>query len=391
MTETCRTIGVITGGRADYGLLYWPMRHIQWHDGLALKVFMTGSHLVESMGNTGRRVHDDGFPVVAEVDLELGDDSPEGICRSTGLAVDRLGRAMAGSHLDLLLVLGDRYEIFAGALAATLLRIPIAHIAGGDITEGAFDDAMRHGLTKLAHLHFVTNALSAQRVRQMGEPADRVFNVGSPGLDWLDHIELLDRAAIEQALGMRFGRRTFLVTWHPETLGRLPATEQVRVLLRAFDRMPADTHFLITAANADPAGRQTNALIQDWVADRAGARFVPSLGQQLFFSVAHAVDAVVGNSSSGLYEIPSLGVPTVNIGIRQQGRVSAESVLHCPLQVDAIEQELHRACQLEVGGVVNPYGDGHSSERIVDILTGLGDWSALCDKRFAVIEDCGLD
>jgi UDP-hydrolysing UDP-N-acetyl-D-glucosamine 2-epimerase len=266
-------------------------------------------------------------------------------------------------------------------------NIPVAHVAGGDTTEGAFDESIRHAITKMAHVHFVTNEQSARRVRQLGEDPKRIHVVGSPGLDHLRRRQLLDRAALEEALGECLGARNILVTFHPVTLEANQGDQQFAELLAAFDMLDPDVVLWFTRPNADTGGRAIAAALDRWAETRSDRVHVySSLGQLRYLSLMSHVDAVVGNSSSGLYEAPSFGIPTVNIGDRQRGRLAAVSVLSCPPERQAIRETIVRALSLGRRETVNPYGDGHSTERIVSVLRALPPAAEVLKKSFHFVE-----
>lgn len=377
-----RRICVVTGGRAEYGLLRWVMQDIAADADLELQLIVTGSHLEPRFGETVTGIEADGFAIDARVPIALGDDSPEGVARSMGLALSGVAEAMVRLKPDLLLVLGDRFEILAAVEAAMLCGLPVAHIAGGDVTEGAFDDGMRHAITKLAHVHLTTNDEAAARVRQMGEDPSRVHGVGSPGLDWLKREPIMDRAALEAALGAALGERNLLVTFHPVTLAEDGGLSQFEALLAALDALPRETIKWFTCPNADPGHVTLLEAMARWADDREDVRVYDSLGSARYLGLMARVDAVVGNSSSGLYEAPSFRVPTIDIGDRQGRRLAAASVIRCAPTKAAILEALARAETLDCSGVVNPYGDGHASEKIVRVLKTLPDRATLLAKRF---------
>ncbi len=374
---------VVTGSRSDYGLLYWVMREIGGCDDLELQTVVSGMHLSPEFGLSVAAVEADGFRIDARVEMLLSSDTGQGIGKSIGLGA--IGFADAYAHLqpDLVLVLGDRFETLAAVAAALAARIPVAHVAGGDLTEGSFDDSIRHAITKLSHLHLVTNEAAAQRVRQLGEQAASVHVVGSPGIDYLRKSVLLDREALARDLGYRFLERNLLVTFHPPTAAPGEAAAQFAELLAALDGLGSGYGLLITYPNADNESRELIAMLERFVADHGNARAYPSLGQQRYLSAMAAVDVLVGNSSSALYEAPTLRKPAVNIGDRQTGRLKAASVVDAAPARAAIRQAIDRAYALDCSAVVNPYGDGRSAERIVSILRALGDPKALLRKRFA--------
>lgn len=377
-----RKICVVTGSRAEYGLLFCLMKAIREDPGLTLQVAATGMHLSPEFGMTGRAIEEDGFPIDARVETLLSSDTAVGTAKSLGVGVIGFADALDRLHPDLLVLLGDRYEIVAAALAALVLKIPIAHIAGGDLTEGAFDDAIRHSLTKMSHLHFVTNEESRRRVLRMGEDPARVHNVGSPGLDILRRIDLMDRGEIERALEFRLRGKNLLITFHPATLGTVPPEEEFRELLAALETLGNDFGLLFTRPNSDPGGRAISRMIDEFVAERPNAKVFTSMGQRVYLSAMAHVDAVVGNSSSGLYEVPSFRKPTVDIGDRQKGRLRAPSVLHCASSAEEIVRAIATALRTDCSDTKNPYGDGRSSERILAAIRAVPDLGALLSKRF---------
>lgn len=377
-----RTVMAVTGSRADYGLLYWVMKAIQADQALDLQVAVTGMHLSSEFGMTVSAIEADGFPIAARVDALLSGDSAASVAKSIGMGVIGFADLFERLRPDFVLLLGDRFEILAAAQAALVARIPIAHIAGGDLTEGAFDDAIRHSISKMAHLHFVTNAAAEKRVRQLGEDPRFVFNVGSPGLDGLRRAKLLGRDELESLLGLAFRQRNLLVTFHPATLEAEQPEQELAELLLALDRLGDAFGIVFTKANADPQGRTLNRMLEAHVAARPSCRLFDALGQQVYLSLMQQVDAVVGNSSSGLYEAPSLRKPAVNIGSRQKGRLRPASVIDCAPQAGAIEGAIRAALSLDCSSVVNPYGDGNSAPRIVAALKGVADPRALVQKRF---------
>jgi UDP-N-acetylglucosamine 2-epimerase (non-hydrolysing)/GDP/UDP-N,N'-diacetylbacillosamine 2-epimerase (hydrolysing) len=377
-----RSICFVTGSRAEYGLLSPVMGAVRREPSFRLQVIATGMHLAPQFGLTWREIEADGFPIDTKVDLELSGDTAAAVTRSLGRGVMGFADALERLRPDLLVLLGDRYEILAAAQAALIARVPMAHIAGGDTTEGAFDEAIRHSITKMAHLHFVTNEAAARRVRQLGEDPARIHTVGSPGIDVIRSVKLLDRAELERELGFAFRKRNLLVTFHPATLDEQPAGEQFRELLAALDRLGDDVGVLFTLPNADPDGTAIIDLIGRYAAARPQAKAFASLGQRRYLSAIAQVDAVVGNSSSGLYEVPSFRKPTVNIGDRQQGRLQASSVINCRPEARDIEEALLTAFTKDCSTAVNPYGNGDSAQRIVAVLKATPDYPKLVKKRF---------
>lgn len=379
---TVRKICVATGSRADYGLLCPLMKQIQADPGFELQVLVTGMHLVAEFGHTYRVIEADGFSIDARVETLLAGDTPVGVAKSVGLGVIGCAEALDRLAPDLLVLLGDRYEIFAAAQAALLARIPVAHLAGGDTTEGAFDEALRHGITKMSHLHFVTNDASRRRVCQLGEDPRQVHDVGGLGLEGIGPGELLGARELSARLGLKFRDRNLLVTFHPETLGEQETAQDFQALLDALDRLGAGVGIIFTLPNADPGGRVIAGMIEDYLGRNHHAAAYPSLGQLNYYSLIAQVDAVVGNSSSGLYEVPSFAKPTVNIGDRQKGRLRASSVIDCKAEVRAISDAIREALARDCTGTVNPYGSGESAARIMAVLRGIGDYRGLLRKRF---------
>ena len=379
-----RRVCVVTGSRAEYGLLYWVLRDLRDDPAFKLQLVVTGMHLAHGFGHTVDEIEKDGFAIDRKVDMLVAGDSPAAVARSIGLGVIGMSDAIEQLQPDFVLILGDRFEIFAAAQACLVHKVPLVHIAGGDTTEGAIDEAMRHAITKMAHVHFATNAQSAERLRQLGEDPAHIHVVGSPGLDHLRRGSLLDRARLEQALGAPLGARNVLVTFHPVTLADRGGIGEFDALLAALVALPADTTIWCSRPNADMGGRAIALRLEAWAAaEPARIRAFASLGQQRYLSLMAHCDAVVGNSSSGLYEAPSFGVPTVDIGERQRSRLAAASVIRCEPTRDAIAAAIARAFALgRQRGVVNPYGDGDSARRIVDVLRRLPAPAALLKKSF---------
>lgn len=377
-----RKICVVTGSRAEYGLLSVVMKEIQKEPVFTLQVVVTGMHLSPEFGLTYTVVEKDGFAIDVKVEMLLSSDTPVGIAKSISLGVSGFADAFSGLAPDLVVLLGDRYEILAAAQAALVARIPIAHIAGGDTTEGAFDEAIRHSITKMAHLHFVTNDSAARRVCQLGENPEHIYSVGSPGIDAIKRAKLLDKKELEKELSFTFKQRNLLVTFHPVTLDAQPAAVQFRELLKALDSFGDDVGLLFTKPNADTDGRVIIAMIDDYVTKRAHAKAFPSLGQIRYLSMIAQVDAVVGNSSSGLYEVPSFKKPTVNIGDRQKGRLQASSVINCKPESADILKAIRGAFTMDCSSVVNPYGNGDSAPKIVAALKAVPEYRLLLKKHF---------
>ena len=377
-----RKVCVVTGSRADYGYLYWPMRLLSSDPTFELQLAVTGMHLEPAFGETWRDIETDGFEIRARVpSLEAGDDAIA-ITKSIARGVAGFADALATLSPDFLMVLGDRYEILAAVQAALIARIPVAHLAGGDTSEGAFDESIRHAITKMSHLHFVTNKVSAGRVRQMGENSAHIHHVGSTGLDYIRRTEYLERSDVLARIGIEPFERQLLVTYHPVTLDPVSSLRHGEELLAALERVDAATGIIITGPNADTEGRALTAAMTAFAAKRPNAVFRESLGQMLYVNALKQVDAVVGNSSSGLYEAPSFGIPTVNIGDRQRGRLKAGSVLDCPPERDRIYECIQTALAGDYRNTINPYGEGNASEKILNVLRAVGDPQSLIQKAF---------
>lgn len=367
-----RRIAVFTGTRAEYGLLYWLMKDIQSHPDLELKVIVGAMHLSPEFGETWRNIIEDGFPVDAKIEMLLSSDSSVGIAKSMGLGTIGAADVLERLAPDALVILGDRFEALAVAQAALVMNVPIVHLHGGEVTEGAYDDAIRHAITKMASLHCVAAEQYRQRVIQMGEPPDRVLDVGALGLDHLLRSPRMSRHELAADIGMSADTPYLLVTYHPVTLADEPARDSFEVLLQALDERP-DHQVIITYPNADNGGRAIIPLLESYAAEQPGRVFaIPSLGFRRYLSAVAGAAAVVGNSSSGLIEVPSFNVPTVNVGARQTGRLSADSVLNCEMRLDAIRASLREALSPEFKAVcrntTNPYGAGNAAGRIVVAL-----------------------
>lgn len=371
MSAARRRIAVVTGSRADYGLLLNILTRLQQMDDVDLKVIVCGMHLLPQFGETWRIVEADGFPIAAKIDLELSDDRAETVARGTGIGVAGFAEALPRIAPDLLVVLGDRYEILSAAVAATLLNIPIAHIHGGEVTAGAFDDAIRHAITKMACVHFAAAEPYRRRIIQMGENPDFVFNVGAPGLDLAATTPMMSRPGLFKALGISGPERFLLVTLHPTTARPDADAANVAALLGVLAQIE-DRSFVFTGVNADPGYRMIDEAIRTFVAARPGrAHLFASLGSERYWAALRLADAVVGNSSSGILEAPAVGVPSVNIGDRQLGRLRAASVIDCPADQSAILAALRSILEGRFQPDISrepPYGRGGASEKIAGTL-----------------------
>lgn len=367
-----RKICVVTGTRAEFGLLRWLMHELQASKELELQVIATGMHLSPEFGLTYREIEQAGFTIDAKVEMLVSADTASAVTKSMGLGLIGYADAYVCLSPDLIVLLGDRFEIFAAAAAAMIAGIPIAHLHGGETTEGAFDEAIRHSITKMSHLHFVAAQDYRNRVIQLGEHPERVFLVGGLGIDAIKRTTLMTREALEESLDFRFGQRNLLITFHPVTLDGASSQQQMSELLTALGEL-TDTSLIFTMPNADTGGRELAAMVDAFVEIHSNARAYASLGQLRYLSCMQHVDGVVGNSSSGIAEAPSMGVGTINIGDRQKGRLSATSVINCLPTVDGIREAIDilydSSFRSTLGQTVNPYGNGGASKKIVDVLS----------------------
>jgi UDP-hydrolysing UDP-N-acetyl-D-glucosamine 2-epimerase len=370
-----RRVCVITGSRADYGVLYWLMREISDDPRLALQIIATGSHLAPEFGLTYKALESDGFRIDRRVEVLLSSDTAIGMSKAVGLGVIGFADALADLKPDIVVVLGDRFEILAAAQAAFLAGISLAHISGGELTEGAIDDVMRHCITKMSRYHFVATETYKTRVIQLGEPPDTVFNVGAPGLDNIIRLGLLDRQALADLLAIEPTEPFLLVTYHPVTAGSSDPRPGMQAMLDALDAFPGHT-IAFTKPNADAGGRVLAAMIDAYAAAKPlRVKAFTSLGQQRYLSAMKHCAAVVGNSSSGIIEAPSMGKPTVNIGTRQHGRVKAASIIDCGESRSAIQAAIARAISqpftAQAAETASLYGDGSASTQICKLLATL--------------------
>ncbi len=364
-----KKVCVVTGSRAEYGLLYWLMKGIDEDDDLELQVVVTGMHLSPEFGLTYKEIEKD-FKINVKIEMLLSSDTPVGISKSMGLAQISFADAYCALEPDLIVVLGDRYEILSAVSAAMVARIPIAHIHGGETTEGAFDESIRHSITKMSHLHFTSTEVYKKRVIQLGEQPERVFTVGGMGIENIKRLKLLTKAELEVDLGFKFNSRNILITFHPVTLEQNTAQQQFQNLIDVVDAL-IDTNIIFTKSNSDTDGRIINQMIDKYVAcNRNKAVGVTSLGQVRYLSTLQFVDAVVGNSSSGLIEAPSFQIGTINVGDRQKGRIAAKSVIHCKSDKQSIQQAFSTLYspmfKSQLKDVINPYGDGYPSYKIIE-------------------------
>ena len=366
-----RKICVVTGTRAEYGLLYWLMKEIQSTDGMELQIIATGMHLSPEFGLTYQQIEGDGFVIDKKIEMLLSSDTEVGISKSMGIGMVGFADALNDLKPDLMVVLGDRYEIFVATSAAMIAKIPVAHLHGGEATEGLIDEAIRHSITKMSQLHFTATETYRSRIIQLGEQPDHVFNVGGTGIDNIVRLQLLDRDEFQKAIDFELGEKNILVTFHPVTLENATAEDQFQSLLDVLAE--EDLHVIFTKANADTNGRVINAMIDLFVSENPDRSVCfTSMGQLRYLSALQFMDGVIGNSSSGLLEVPSFKIGTIDIGDRQRGRIKAESVIDC--QPDhssiriAISQLISEEFREKARSVINPYGAGGTAEKIVAVL-----------------------
>ncbi|MDN3679452.1 UDP-N-acetylglucosamine 2-epimerase [Vibrio tapetis subsp. quintayensis] len=370
-----KKIAVFTGTRAEYGLLFWLLKDIQSDCELDLQLLVSGMHLSPEFGETYQQIESDGFKIDEKIEILLSSDSAVGTAKSMGLGVLGFADALARLQPNVLVILGDRFEALAAAQTAMILRIPILHLHGGEITEGAYDDAIRHAITKLSYLHGTSTEEYRQRVIQLGEAPDRVRNVGAIGLDHLKRAEFMEVEALAESLNFPLSQPFFLVTYHPVTLGEELPEASFQALLDALDEFP-DHQVILTYPNADDGGRSIIPILERYARERPlRILAIPSLGQVRYLSAVKHATAVIGNSSSGIIEVPAFDVPTVNIGVRQKGRLAAKSVLHCAPNQQAISAAIGAAVSRNYKQtdevVYNPYGQGDVSKQVIDMLKSL--------------------
>jgi len=373
--QTHKKVAVFTGTRAEYGLLFWLLKDIQSDPDLTLQLLVSGMHLSPEFGDTYKQIEKDGFQIDEKIEILLSSDSPVGTAKSMGLGV--LGFADALSRLapDVLVILGDRFEALAAAQTAMILRIPIIHLHGGEITEGAYDDAIRHAITKLSYLHGTSTDEYRNRVIQLGESPERVKNVGAIGLDHLNRGSFMTISELSESLNFDLTGPYFVVTYHPVTLGDESPEDSFQALLDALDEYP-NHQIILTYPNADDGGRRIIPMLEAYAAKQPSRVLaIPSLGQIRYLSSVKHAAAVIGNSSSGIIEVPAFDVPTVNIGSRQKGRLAAKSVLNCEPSLasitEAISDAVKRNYKLDGETIINPYGQGDTSAQVIEMLKSL--------------------
>ncbi|MFN3453904.1 MAG: UDP-N-acetylglucosamine 2-epimerase [Pseudobdellovibrio sp.] len=365
-----------TSTRADYGLLSGLIKTFKADSShYTVEILVTGTHLSEKYGLTYREIEADGVSINYKVDLNLKGDSDLEVARATALGVEKFSEILSLAQPDLVFVLGDRTEALSFALASQLMRVPLAHLHGGEVTEGAIDDAMRHCITKLAKIHFASAEEHKKRVEQLGEDPKLVFNVGAVGIDNIVNLQKLNKQELEQQLQIAFKERTYLVTFHPETLSQISVEDQIDIFLKGLEKFilaqEKESLFIFTMPNADSGNQSIFKKINDFIHNNSSCcKGFESLGYKRYLSAMSYATAVVGNSSSGLIEAPALNIPTLNVGDRQKGRLRGTSVIDVPLNVDAISEGLNLVTAMKEQGQIfeSPYGDGHSAEKIKTLV-----------------------
>ena len=380
-----RKVCVVTGTRAEYSLLYWLMKEIQEDADFELQIIATGMHLSPEFGLTHDQIEKDGFKIDKKIEMLLSSDTPAGISKSMGLGMIGFADGYADLKPDIVILLGDRFEIFSAAASAMIARIPIAHLHGGEATEGLIDEPIRHSITKISHLHFTAAEEYKRRVVQLGEDPARVFNVGGLGIDNIRKLKLMSREEFEDSINFKLSSKNLLVTFHPVTLEHATAGDQFQNLLNALDELE-DTKFIFTKPNADTEGRLIIKMIDDYVFGNSHKVVAfTSLGQLRYLSALKFVDACIGNSSSGLAEAPTFKIGTINMGDRQRGRLMADSVIDCEPEkesiLSAIRKLYSKEFQNKLKDVKNPYGEGGAAKKIKKILKEV-DLSDILKKEF---------
>lgn len=381
-----KKILVITGSRSEYGILKPLLEEINLSDSFNLQLLVTGSHLSSAHGATVSEIQSDGYEIEKKIDLFLSSDSRLDTTKSMSIALLGFAEALEELSPDLVLLLGDRFEILIAASVAMIHGKPIAHIHGGEVTSGAFDDSIRHSITKMSHIHFVSTEKYKSRVIQLGESPERVFNVGSLGVESINKLDLLNKSDVENAINFELGSKSFLVTYHPVTIDSENEKENITNLFKAIDKSK-NGKFIFTLPNADPGNQEIAKLIIDFVDGRVNCKYFESLGQHLYLSCMKNVTGVIGNSSSGIIEAPSFNIGTINIGKRQNGRVFATSIINCAMDYDQIFQAISKISSRDfkrnIKNIENPYEGGNSSVKIINILkTFKNDFAALVEKKF---------
>ncbi|MFV0226383.1 UDP-N-acetylglucosamine 2-epimerase [Empedobacter falsenii] len=386
-----KKICVVTATRAEYGLLKPLMLALKNDNQFSLQVLVTGAHLSPEFGYTYKQIEDDGFTIDQKIEMLLSADTSTSIVKTMGLGMIGFADALEKLNPDALVVLGDRYEMLAIAASATVMKIPIIHLYGGDITEGAYDDAFRHAITKLSNLHFTSTEEYRKRVIQMGENPINVFNVGAIGIDNIKNLNLLSKEKLGQELDVEWNKNVYQITYHPETLSNTSSEKLFKELLNALDELE-DSTLIFTKANADTDGRIINQMIDDYVSkNKDKAKAFSSLGSLRFLSLLSFCDGVIGNSSSGIVEVPTFKIPTINIGNRQKGRIQSTSIINCNTNKEAIVEAINFSKSEGFKNILhasnNPYGEGKTTNKIMETLKK-SDFISLKIKSFYNIDTC---
>ena len=366
-----RKICIVTGSRADYGLLYWLIKEVEKDKNLKLQLIATGMHLSSKYGSTYKEIEKD-FKIDKKINISLSSDTSEGISRSMGIAQTAFSKAYNKLKPDIVVVLGDRFEIFSAVSSAMISRIPIAHIHGGEATEGLIDEAIRHCISKMSHIHFTATEEYSKRVIQLGEVPNKVFNVGGAGIENIKRLKFLTKEEFEKSINFKLNIKNILVTFHPVTLESKTSKKHFQEILNSLDELK-NTNIIFTKANSDVDGKIINQMIDQYTKKNSNKSIgVASLGQLNYLSALQHIDVIVGNSSSGISEAPSFKIGTINIGDRQNGRIKAESVIDCLSNKKDIKRAIKRVYSAEfknlLKNVKNPYGDGRSSKKIIKVL-----------------------
>ena len=385
-----KKVAVVTATRAEYGILKNVIDKIEKSDRLELCLMVTGTHLVPEYGMTVGEIEQDGYPIAEKVDILLSSDTPASVSKTMGLAMISFAEAFERQRPDCLVVLGDRYELVSVCSAAMNAGIPIVHISGGETTQGAIDESVRHCITKMSYLHFPACEIYRKRIIQLGEEPERVYNFGDVGVESVRLIPEMTRQELEQSIEFRLDKPYMSVTFHPVTLESREAEQQMRELLGALDTFE-DMKFVFTKANADTGGRKINEMIDAFVSVHRNCAAFASLGIRRYINLLRFSDGIIGNSSSGIVEAPAIGIPTVNIGNRQKGRLQADSILNCTPEreeiIRAIRESQTKAFREHARQTVNPYGDGNTSEKIVKTITEYLYQDKIClEKKFYDVE-----
>ncbi|QCX32363.1 UDP-N-acetylglucosamine 2-epimerase (hydrolyzing) [Caloramator sp. E03] len=379
-----RKILVVTGTRSEYGLLYWTMKRIQEDKDLELQLIVTGNHLCPEYGYTVEQIKKDGFKIDEEIDMLISSKNKSAIVKSMGLELIQMAQAFDRLKPDILLILGDRYETFIAATCAMMMNIPIAHMNGGESTEGAVDEQIRHAITKMAHIHFAGAEYYRERIIKMGEEEWRVFNVGQAGIENIMRMELLDKSELEEELNVNLDKLTFLITYHPVTLEVENTVEQIDNLLKTIQKF--DANYIFTYPNADFGSKIIIDKINEFVKNQRNAYIFHSLGQKKYLSLIKNCDLVIGNSSSGIIETPIFKKPVINIGNRQKGRLRCGNVIDCNYSVIEIQNAINIALyddkfKKNLDYVNNIFGDGTTSIKIVEKLKSIKLDKRLLEKK----------